>query len=512
MSDRQHSGKPHRSSGPRRSGAASNRGGSQGSSSSSSSRSAGRHSSGSVHRAASGSSRRRRDPDPVRRTAFDVLVAVTARDAYANLLLPGLLRERRLTGRDAALATELTYGTLRARGTLDAIVAAASDRAADETDPRVRDLLRLGAYQLLYLRIPPHAAVSETVALAKVALTDGPARFANAVLRQVAERELAAWLEALAPDRDSDPVGYLEMHYSHPQWMIRAVSDALGDSGALTETEQALAANNARPEVHLAARPGRIERDELVTQASGEPGRFSPFAVRMTSGGDPGQLSAVRDGLAGVQDEGSQLVAWALSQVAVDGSDKNWLDMCAGPGGKAALLGALAEQRNAHLTAVEVGEKRAELVRTAVAGMPVTVLHTDATSVGEDPQLPADHFDRVLLDAPCTGLGALRRRPEARWRRQPSDIPPLTKLQRQLLTAAARAVRPGGVIGFATCSPHVAETRVQVAEAARKLGLELVDVRPYLPGVPDLGAGPSVQLWPHRHGTDAMFLAILRRV
>jgi 16S rRNA (cytosine967-C5)-methyltransferase len=231
-------------------------------------------------------------------------------------------------------------------------------------------------------------------------------------------------------------------------------------------------------------------------------------------GGDPGLVPAIRQGLAHVQDEGSQLVAAALINVPLDGQDDRWLDLCAGPGGKAGLLGALAAQRGADVLAVEVSEHRAGLVDQATRGLPVYVRHADGRSVGDDEDLVEAGFDRVLVDAPCTGLGALRRRPEARWRRQPSDLPPLTRLQRELVAAALRAVRPGGVVGYVTCSPHVAETRMTVMETLRRSSVpaELLDAREFLPkGMPGLGDGPTVQLWPHRHGTDAMFLAILRR-
>jgi 16S rRNA (cytosine967-C5)-methyltransferase len=249
---------------------------------------------------------------------------------------------------------------------------------------------------------------------------------------------------------------------------------------------------------------------ELADQSGGVPGAFSPYAVYL-QGGAPGDVPAVAQGLAHVQDEGSQLVALALAEAPLAGGDDHWLDLCAGPGGKAALLGALAGERGAELTAIEVAPHRAELVAKATWGMPVTVLTGDARvlAVDEGP------FDRVIVDAPCTGLGALRRRPEARWRRQPSDLPPLTRLQRELLTTAIRALRPGGVVGYVTCSPHIVETQVTVTEAARRAPypVEFVDARPLLPaGMPGLGTGPTVQLWPHRHGTDAMFLALLRRL
>jgi 16S rRNA (cytosine967-C5)-methyltransferase len=435
--------------------------------------------------------------------AFDLLRAVDERDAYANLTLPGLLRDRGLDGRDAGFATELGYGTLRGRGTYDAVLAACVDRPLDQVDPPVRDVLRLGAHQLLAMRVPPHAAVGATVELARAVLGESRASFVNAVLRKVGRRDLAAWLAEVAPAYDSDPLGHLAVVHSHPRWIVSALRDALG--GDLDETARLLAADNRPAEVTLVARPGRADRDELLA-AGAAAGAWSPYAA-VLPGGDPAALPAVREGRAGVQDEGSQLVGLALADAPVDGRDEQWLDLCAGPGGKAALLGALARQRGARLLAAELAPHRATLVRRTVGG--------DAAVVVADGRLPAwpdDAFDRVLLDAPCTGLGALRRRPEARWRRQPSDLPALAGLQRELLWRALDAARPGGVVAYVTCSPHLAETRAVVADVLRRRpDVDREDARPLLPGVPDVGAGPDVQLWPHRHGTDAMYLSLLRR-
>lgn len=449
--------------------------------------------------------------DPARQAAYETIAAVHRDDAYANLVLPGMLRDMGLVGRDAAFATELAYGTLRALGTLDAILSRAADREVSRIDPPARDALRLGAYQILHTRVPDHAAVSSTVDLVR-SVAPGAAGFANAVLRRVAERDLPGWLDELAPAYDTDPIGHLALVHNHPQWIVRAFAEAL--KGDLDETARLLIADNERPPVHLCARPGRIDAVELADEVGGAPGAFSPYAVYLPSG-SPAEVAAVGAGSAHVQDEGSQLVALALADASLaEGPDAQWLDMCAGPGGKAALLAGLAAERGATLTAVEVAEHRAQMVEQAVRGYPARVLHADGRSVGQDAELPVDSFDRVLVDAPCTGLGALRRRPEARWRRQPSDLPPLTRLQRELLGAALRAVRPGGVVAYVTCSPHVVETRVTVAEAVRRSGVEVeeLDAREALPaGMPGVGDGPAVQLWPHRHGTDAMFLALLRR-
>ncbi|MGP3737018.1 RsmB/NOP family class I SAM-dependent RNA methyltransferase [Streptomyces sp. GDS52] len=455
---------------------------------------------------------RRPQKDPVRILAFEALRAVDERDAYANLVLPPLLRRAREGGdfdaRDAALATELVYGTLRRQGTYDAIVAACVDRPLREVDPPVLDVLGLGAHQLLGTRIPTHAAVSASVELARVVLGDGRAKFVNAVLRKVAQHDLDGWLERVAPPYDEYPEDHLAVVHSHPRWIVSALWDSLG--GGRDGIEELLRADNERPEVTLVARPGRATTEELLGEEAALPGRWSPYAVRLSEGGEPGAIPAVADGRAGVQDEGSQLVALAVANAPLDGPDRRWLDGCAGPGGKAALLAALAAERGAALLASEKQPHRAGLVAKALAGNPgpYQVVVADGT---RPPWRPGS-FDRVLVDVPCTGLGALRRRPEARWRRRPDDLDGFAPLQRELLRGALEAVRVGGVVGYATCSPHLAETRAVVADLLKQFpDTELLDARPLLPGVPQLGEGPDVQLWPHLHGTDAMYLALIRR-
>jgi 16S rRNA (cytosine967-C5)-methyltransferase len=442
-------------------------------------------------------------PDLPRRVAFDLLRAVDERDAYANLALPALLRDHGLAGRDAAFTTELAYGTLRGRGTYDAVLAACVDRPLDRVDAPVLDVLRLGAHQLLAMRVPGHAAVAATVELARAVVGESRGSFVNAVLRRVGGRSLDDWLGEVAPPLDADPLGHLAVRHSHPRWVVSALRDALG--GDLAATAELLAADNRAPAVTLVARPGRAGLPELLA-AGARPGAWSPYAA-VLEGGDPAGVPAVREGRAGVQDEGSQLVALALAAAPLTGRDERWLDLCAGPGGKASLLAAVAAGRGARMLAAEVAPHRARLVRQA-AGQGADVVVAD----GRTPPWVPGTFDRVLLDAPCTGLGALRRRPEARWRRAPGDVPALTRLQRDLLGSALRSVRPGGLVAYVTCSPHLAETRAVVSDALRAhAGVTREDARPLLPGVPDLGDGPDVQLWPHRHGTDAMFLSLLRR-
>ncbi|MDV6013254.1 transcription antitermination factor NusB [Haloechinothrix sp. LS1_15] len=444
--------------------------------------------------------------DPARRVAFDTLQAIRTRDAYANLVLPELLRERGITGRDAALATELTYGSARLRGLLDEVIAACADRALSSMDGDVLDALRLGVYQLMRTRVPAHAAVAATVDLVRATAGSAVSGFANAVLRRAATDDEQGWVERLAPPYETDPIGHLAIRTAHPAWIVRAFAEALGDTG--TELAQALEADNTRPEVHLVTRPDALNAAELAALTGGEVMPYSPYGVRLDAGsGDLADSEPIRQGLAAVQDEGSQLCARALAEVPLDGKpDRRWLDLCAGPGGKARLLGALAASTGAHLDAVDTAEHRAALVREAVDGLPVTVHTADGRASGLSPG-----YDRVLVDAPCTGLGALRRRPEARWRRSPSDVADLTRLQGELLAEALRLTRSGGVVCYVVCTFHLAETEGLVGEAVRTSGASRLDARPFFPGVPDLGGGPDVQLWPHRHGTDAMYCALLRK-
>ena len=442
---------------------------------------------------------RRRRPDAARTLAWRVLRAVTGDGAYANLELGQRLAEAGLEALDAAFVTELVSGTCRLQGTYDRIIASASGRPAAALQPELLDVLRLGVHQVLSTRVPARAAVDTTVDLAGAVVGEKVVGLANAVLRRVAARDLAGWVAELS--RGEDAVGALATRTHHPRWIAEAFVDLLGAA----EAEDALAADNVPPVTTLAVRPGRGSRAEL----GGEASRYSPFGAYRA--GHPGDLPAVRAGRAGVQDEGSQLVAWALTRP--DAPAAPWLDLCAGPGGKAALLAGLAIEQGQRLLAVELQEHRARLVRQglrAYAGDPLApaVVCADGTRPAWRPAA----FGRVLADVPCTGLGALRRRPEARWRRRPGDVDALVPLQRALLATALDAAAPGGLVAYVTCSPHRRET-VEVVDAVLAAGrrpVERLRAADALPGVPDCALGDDVQLWPHRHGTDAMYLALLR--
>ncbi|QGU04680.1 RsmB/NOP family class I SAM-dependent RNA methyltransferase [Corynebacterium comes] len=437
--------------------------------------------------------------DAPRQLAHEVLTRVREDEAYANLILPRLLKERKIVDRDAAFTTEITYGTLRTMGVLDAVIAESSTRSLDQIAPEVLDALRLGAYQLLYTRVEPHAAVDTTVRLVEATGNEHAKGFANAIMRTISRTPPEKWIEILTPPGE---IAAAAFRNAHPTWIAESFSRVLG----LGDLEDALSADSERPGVHLVARPGEISAEELALITGGEEGEYSPYAVHLGSG-DPGDLEPVREGLAAVQDEGSQLVARAVVEASLEGEDTGrWLDLCAGPGGKAALMGALARIDAAHVDAVEVSPHRAKLVEKITRGLPVTVHVAD----GRDPGLEPG-YDRVLVDAPCSGLGALRRRPEARWRKSESDIAGLSPLQYDLLASALKLVRPGGVVVYSTCSPDLRETRAIVDKAVKELGAVEVDAHDLVAPMSDVGNEKSVQMWPHRHGTDAMFFAVLRR-
>jgi 16S rRNA (cytosine967-C5)-methyltransferase len=441
-------------------------------------------------------------PDPSRRAAFEVLKAVRTKDAYTNLVLPHMLGKHQLSGRDAAFATELASGTIRRQGTYDAVLAACTDRPLANTAAKVLDVLRLGTHQLLGMRVAPHAAISTSVDLVRSEVGPGPAGFVNAVLRTVSAHDLDTWLDRIGADRAT--------RSSHPQWIVDALTEAVGDE----QIDALLDADNAPPAVTLVARPGRATVAELV----GRPTPYSPYGA-VSAGGNPSDVTAVAEGRAGVQDEGSQLVAHVLAAAPLEGGDERWLDLCAGPGGKAALLAALAAERGARVVANELQPHRADLVRRTLAG--AAGVEEVSVADGTAPPWPSGSFDRVLVDAPCTGLGALRRRPEARWRRRPEDLRSLVPLQEALLTAAVDLVRAGGVVVYATCSPVLAETRDVVGGLlVKRDDVKLADAPALLTATAGLRAdvldcaGPlagTAQLWPHRHGTDAMFVALLRK-
>lgn len=463
-----------------------------------------------------------------RGVAYQLLLSVATDGAYANLLLPKLLDKAKLDSRDSGFAQEMAFGTIRNALFYDGAIEIAADRPIAEVDPSVRVLLEMGAHQLLGMRVPSHAAISETVDVAKAMLRPSLTGFVNGVLRRISERSRDEWLQLLleaAPTR----IAKLSVQYSHPQWVVRALEDSLRSDGREADLETLLAVDNQAPLVNLVSLPGLSTPEDLLAVGA-VLGGVSPIGGELPDG-DPAQIREVREGTIRVQDQGSQLAALALLAAptatvagtkALPDAAEEWLDLCAGPGGKAALLAAAAKEQRAELVCNELQPHRAKLVQQALSNVnsDVYVRTGDGRDLGAD---APEAFDRILLDAPCTGLGALRRRPESRYRKESKDVADLTKLQRQLFESAWAGLRPGGVLAYVTCSPHPAETTGIITWAEKTYGdsMELLDATSVLQKInPALKTDPAlaltegrktVQLWPQRQTTDAMFIALVRK-
>lgn len=437
-------------------------------------------------------------PDGPRLLAYDILHEVNRNGGYSNLLLPKSLAQSSLDERDRGFATELVYGTLRMQGRHDWILSQVSDRPWNEVDPSLVDVARLGAHQLFEMRVPTHAAVSATVELGRKVLGESKASFLNAILRKVSQKSLDEYVSDIALIEDD--FERLEILHSHPQWIISAYMDQLRN---IAEVEQLLMANNIAARPTLVSWPGlSTQQDLLDIGATATP--FSPYGAIYD--GSPASVDLIVSRKAGVQDEGSQLVADVFSQIS---SDRNsWLDVCAGPGGKAALLAAIAKNNEIEFSANEISDVRAKLVRQVVQGALVTTL--DAREIASLQKT----YGAILADVPCTGLGALRRRPEVRWRRSVADLKSLVVLQSEIIDASISVLEPGGIFGYATCSPHLSETRIAVSETLKRHPeMEVLDVSPYVhPNLRETGVDRgSLTLWTHRHNTDAMFLSVMRK-
>ncbi len=445
----------------------------------------------------------------MREIAFELLRRVEQDDSYANLLLPKLLASSKVDSRDAGFIQELSFGTLRNRLFYESIIEIASARKVSSIDPVVLIVVLLGVHQLLGMRVPAHAAINESVNLAKAKAPKSSVGFVNAVLRRISEVSRESWIERVSQSLGSQEE-VLSVVHSHPTWITKALKAALESRGLEDSLEDLLVADNTPARVSAVALPGFCSVSEL--SEFGDAGEASPLSVELNV--NPGVVPLINQGFARVQDQGSQLAVLALVNAELNTDDSGWLDICAGPGGKAALLAVLSSEKGIAFSANEVSEHRAKLVANALA--PISKVKVSIQD-GRDFGGLATKYSRILLDAPCTGLGALRRRPEARWRKSPSDIAGLSKLQRELFTASFAALSPGGVLAYVTCSPHLSETTALVswAEANNSRTIELLPANSILNSVnPALRLDESfktAQLWPHIHGTDAMFIALFRK-
>lgn len=412
---------------------------------------------------------------------------VTEEGAYSNLTLARTLSRARLSERDAAFATELVYGTLRRLVPIDHALEPLLERPLDTAPKGARAALRLGAYQVRYTRVPPHAAVSETVALA-----DRRHRgFVNAVLRRLASSETR-------PPEGSDDVA-VALRTGLAEWAVRELRRVLPDAG---ETEEAAAALAERGRITLRANTCRTSVDELRRALAGaeihtEGGRLHEDSL-LVDAGAPAAFPGFAEGWFAVQDQASSFVVRALDPQP----GERILDVCAGPGGKTGHIACLVGERG-RVVAADVSRSRLGLVDAALGRLDLRAL-----LVVQDGRRPAvrEGFDRVLLDAPCSGIGSARRRPELLWRSRKDELSGLARLQVGIATAAAGLLRPGGRLVYSVCTYPRAETDAACDAVLRRVP----DLEPATIEGPD-GPVERVRLWPHRHGCDAMFVAAFRR-
>lgn len=444
-----------------------------------------------------------------RELALKVLDEVDTAGAYANIALTRVVAKYQPVGPERALLTELSYGTLRRLNTIDWVLARFLRKPLSSQNRWIRNILRLAVYQILYLdRIPPAAACNEAVELAKKYAAPHFAGFVNAVLRRVVrEKEKISF-----PDREENPVDHIALKYSHPTWVVELWLKELG----VEETIRICEANNQTPATTIRTNFLRTNREELLRRLKEEAGlpalptRYAPEGISVRGFHNLQGLPAFREGLFFVQDESSMLVTRALNPAP--GSFV--LDVCGAPGGKATHMAELMGDRG-RILVLDIYPHRLALVRENCARLglkSVDAVLGDAQEVDRQFSLAADF---ILVDAPCSGLGVLRRKPDSRWRKQPEQIPALVALQRRILRSAAAALRPGGVLVYSTCTVHRAENEAQVRQfLADHPEFVLEDLRPLLPCELDVKGTMKegfVQLLPYQ-GLDGFFIARLRRL
>lgn len=449
---------------------------------------------------------RRSGPTRTRLLALRVLERVERSGAYADLALRGELARSRLAPRDRALVTDLVQGTLRWRGRLDHLLAHAVAREPSSLEPRLLTLLRLGAYQIVFSRtIPARAAVDQSVRCARAIGLHRATGLVNASLRRLAaEHRTVAF-----PQLEVDPLGHLMSALSLPRWIAERWLELFG-----AEEAAALArASNAVPPLTLRANRTRVSRDELLAMLrtrypEARPGRLAPDAIVLGRHGAPGQDPGFLQGLFTLQDEASQLVVEVLDPQP----GERILDVCAAPGTKAS---AIAERvgPQGEVLALDRNPKRLRLVSRDARRLGLPQLAARCADATQPLPVEAGHFDRVLVDAPCSGLGTLRRHPDLRWRLRAVDPERLAATQLAILAQAGRVLRCGGILVYSTCTVLPEENEGVVGRfLERRPEFRLVPPEGLPAGVRRLcDSAGLVRTRPHHHDADAFFVARLER-
>jgi len=440
-----------------------------------------------------------------RQAACTVLLRIQKDGSFADQLIDRELANSALSGPDRGLFAELVFGVLRRQGTLDHILTGLLNQPLARLDPVVLVLLRLGLYQLVYLdRIPESAAVNESVNLAKQALPRASG-LVNAVLRNyLRHKDTVAF-----PDPAAAPAASIAARHSHPVWLVKQWFSQLGEQ----ETEILAEASSRQAPLTLRANTLRISRDELMERfiANGieaSPCTFSPHGILVEGRHHIPGLPGFREGLFVVQDEASQLAAILLDPQP----GERLLDACAAPGGKATHLAQLMGNCG-ELTAMDRAASKLPLIRETAERLGISIIRTRAGDLLDRGLAAPDSFDRILLDAPCSGLGVIRRNPESKWRLTPEDIARLAATQKALLTNAFRMLKPGGGLLYSTCSTAVEEDESVVEDfVSRNRDCVLEDLSEIFPAFKALFTPRGMlRTWPHRYVMDGFFAARLRK-
>jgi len=443
-----------------------------------------------------------------REIALHVLKAVEADGAYANLALNRALEEYRPSKLDRAFATELAYGTLRTLNTLDWIVSRYVQQPLGDQTVWNRNILRLGVYQIFYMdKVPTGAACFEAVELAKKFGTPGTARFVNGVLRNVARHKDKLQF----PDPETDLVTHISLKYFHPIWLVKRWLTELGPA----ETIALCRANNTIPPNTVRANTLRLDRDTLAVRLEEEgltvrKTRFAPEGLEIGGFVSMRALASFQEGLIQIQDESSMLAAHAVSPAP----GARTLDVCSAPGGKTTHLAQLMENQGT-IKALDIHRHKLKLVVDNCRRLGIDNVETGLLDARDLPGEFEGWADFVLVDAPCSGLGVLRRRPDARWRKEPGQITGLVRLQEGILAGAAQCARAGGVLVYSTCTITYEENLGQVQGfLAHHPDFSLEDLRPFLPAGlgEEQAARGYIEISPHTHeGMDGFFIARMRR-
>ncbi|MDA8235691.1 MAG: 16S rRNA (cytosine(967)-C(5))-methyltransferase RsmB [Clostridia bacterium] len=445
-----------------------------------------------------------------RELALLVLHAVEQDGAYANLELNKVLEKYQPSKLDRGFITELVYGTLRSLHHLDWVLGGFLSRPLNSLTPWIRNILRLGVYQIFYLdKVPPSAAVNEAVNLAKNYGHGGTVKFVNGVLRNLLRNKD----NIEYPDLKKNPALHISVVYSHPLWMVEKWLAQLGQEATINLCR----ANNEAPPTTIRTNTLRIERDALVTKLSGEDlevkeTSFVPEGLRVEGFVSLGSLPAFKEGLFQVQDESSMLVG----HICRPREGFFVIDACSAPGGKTTHLAQLMNNRGT-IVALDIHPHKLGLIQDNCHRLGITCVQPHNLDARQLPGEWKEQADLVLVDAPCSGLGVLRRRPDARWRKEAQDLPAIQKLQLEILDGAAQCVKPGGTLVYSTCTITPEEnTEVITKFLAAHPEFAPEDLSPYLPkplqqlNLPTAREG-FIQLLPHLHGMDGFFIARLNR-